>query len=200
MKAVKLAIFASGRGSNAEAILQFQSQANYEVALIVVSRSRALVTNFAREKGLPLIVLEKERFQQENLLLESLNEYGIELICLAGFLWKIPDYLIQAFPERILNIHPSLLPKYGGKGMYGSKVHEAVVASGEKESGITIHLVNEEYDKGKILFQAKVPVYEKDTAADLASRVLALEHQHFPTVIQTLCNSLKKSTNNSLKP
>ena len=200
MKAVKLAIFASGRGSNAEAILQFQSQANYEVALIVVSRSQALVTNFAREKGLPLIVLEKERFQQENLLLESLNEYGIELICLAGFLWKIPDYLIQAFPERILNIHPSLLPKYGGKGMYGSKVHEAVVASGEKESGITIHLVNEEYDKGKILFQAKVPVYEKDTAADLASRVLALEHQHFPTVIQSLCYSLKKSTNNSLKP
>jgi len=200
MKAVKLAIFASGRGSNAEAILQFQAQANYEVALIVVSRSQALVTNFAREKGLPLIVLEKERFQQENLLLESLNEYGIELICLAGFLWKIPDYLIQAFPERILNIHPSLLPKYGGKGMYGSKVHEAVVASGERESGITIHLVNEEYDKGKILFQAKVPVYEKDTAADLASRVLALEHQHFPTVIQTLCNSLKKSTNNSLKP
>jgi phosphoribosylglycinamide formyltransferase-1 len=200
MKAVKLAIFASGRGSNAEAILQFQAQANYEVALIVVSRSQALVTNFAREKGLPLIVLEKERFQQENLLLESLNEYGIEIICLAGFLWKIPDYLIQAFPERILNIHPSLLPKYGGKGMYGSKVHEAVVASGERESGITIHLVNEEYDKGKILFQAKVPVYEKDTAADLASRVLALEHQHFPTVIQTLCNSLKKSTNNSLKP
>ena len=200
MKAVKLAIFASGRGSNAEAILQFQSQANYEVALIVVSRSQALVTNFAREKGIPLIVLEKERFQQEILLLESLNEYGIELICLAGFLWKIPDYLIKAFPERIINIHPSLLPKYGGKGMYGSKVHEAVVASGERESGITIHLVNEEYDKGKILFQAKVPVYEKDTAADLASRVLALEHQHFPTVIQTLCNSLKKSTNNSLKP
>jgi phosphoribosylglycinamide formyltransferase-1 len=200
MKAVKLAIFASGRGSNAEAILQFQSQANYEVALIVVSRSEALVTNLAREKGIPLIVLEKERFQQEILLLESLNEYGIELICLAGFLWKIPDYLIKAFPERIINIHPSLLPKYGGKGMYGSKVHEAVVASGERESGITIHLVNEEYDKGKILFQAKVPVYEKDTAADLASRVLALEHQHFPTVIQTLCNSLKKSTNNSLKP
>ena len=200
MKAVKLAIFASGRGSNAEAILQFQSQANYEVALIVVSRSQALVTNLAREKGIPLIVLEKERFQQESLLLESLNEYGIELICLAGFLWKIPDYIIKAFPERIINIHPSLLPKYGGKGMYGSKVHEAVVASGERESGITIHLVNEEYDKGKILFQAKVPVYEKDTAADLASRVLALEHQHFPTVIQTLCNSLKKSTNNSLKP
>jgi len=200
MKAVKLAIFASGRGSNAEAILQFQSQANYEVALIVVSRSQALVTNLAREKGIPLVVFEKERFQQENLLLESLNEYGIELICLAGFLWKIPDYIIKAFPERIINIHPSLLPKYGGKGMYGSKVHEAVVASGERESGITIHLVNEEYDKGKILFQAKVPVYEKDTAADLASRVLALEHQHFPTVIQTLCNSLKKSTNNSLKP
>jgi phosphoribosylglycinamide formyltransferase-1 len=200
MKAVKLAIFASGRGSNAEAILQFQSQANYEVALIVVSRSQALVTNLAREKGIPLIVLEKERFQQESMLLESLNEYGIELICLAGFLWKIPDYIIKAFPERIINIHPSLLPKYGGKGMYGSKVHEAVVASGERESGITIHLVNEEYDKGKILFQAKVPVYEKDTAADLASRVLALEHQHFPTVIQTLCNSLKKSTNNSLKP
>lgn len=200
MKAVKLAIFASGRGSNAEAILQFQSQANYEVALIVVSRSQALVTNLAREKGIPLVVLEKERFQQESLLLESLNEYGIELICLAGFLWKIPDYIIKAFPERIINIHPSLLPKYGGKGMYGSKVHEAVVASGERESGITIHLVNEEYDKGKILFQAKVPVYEKDTAADLASRVLALEHQHFPTVIQTLCNSLKKSTNNSLKP
>ena len=200
MKAVKLAIFASGRGSNAEAILQFQSQANYEVALIVVSRSQALVTNLAREKGIPLVVFEKERFQQESLLLESLNEYGIELICLAGFLWKIPDYIIKAFPERIINIHPSLLPKYGGKGMYGSKVHEAVVASGERESGITIHLVNEEYDKGKILFQAKVTVYEKDTAADLASRVLALEHQHFPTVIQTLCNSLKKSTNNSLKP
>ena len=200
MKAVKLAIFASGRGSNAEAILQFQSQANYEVALIVVSRPQALVADLARAKGLPLIVLEKERFQQEDLLLESLNEYGIELICLAGFLWKIPDYLIKAFPGRIINIHPSLLPKYGGKGMYGSKVHEAVVASGEKESGITIHLVNEEYDKGKILFQAKVPVYEKDTAADLASRVLALEHQHFPTVIQALCNSLKKSTNNSPKP
>lgn len=200
MKAVKLAIFASGRGSNAEAILQFQAQANYEVALIVVSRPQALVANLARAKGLPLVVLEKEHFQHESVLLESLNEYGIELICLAGFLWKIPDYLIKAFPERIINIHPSLLPKYGGKGMYGNKVHEAVVASGEKESGITIHLVNEEYDKGKILFQAKVPVYEKDTAADLASRVLALEHQHFPTVIQALCNSLKKSTNNSPKP
>ena len=98
MKAVKLAIFASGRGSNAEAILQFQSQANYEVALIVVSRSQALVTNLAREKGIPLVVFEKERFQQESLLLESLNEYGIELICLAGFLWKIPDYIIKAFP------------------------------------------------------------------------------------------------------
>ena len=200
MKAVKLAIFASGRGSNAEAILQFQSQANYEVALIVASRSQALVTNLAREKGIPLVVFEKERFQQESLLLESLNEYGIELICLAVFLWKIPDYIIKAFPERIINIHPSLLPKYGGKGMYGSKVHEAVLASGERESGITIHLVNEEYDKGKIFFQAKVPVYEKDTAADLASRVLALEHQHLPVVIQALCNSLKKSTNNSLKP
>lgn len=200
MKAVKLAIFASGRGSNAEAILQFQSQANYEVALIVVSRPQALVANLARAKGLPLVVLEKEHFQHESVLLESLNEYGIELICLAGFLWKIPDYLIKAFPERIINIHPSLLPKYGGKGMYGNKVHEAVLASGEKESGITIHLVNEEYDKGKILFQAKVPVYEKDTSADLASRVLALEHQHFPAVIQALCNSLKKSTNNSPKP
>ena len=183
MKAVKLAIFASGRGSNAEAILQFQAQANYEAALIVASRPQALVADLAREKGLPLIVLEKERFHHESVLLESLNEYGIELICLAGFLWKIPDYLIQAFPERILNIHPSLLPKYGGKGMYGSKVHEAVVASGERESGITIHLVNEEYDKGRILFQKSIPLDPAESSESLGKRILAIEHQHYPRVI-----------------
>lgn len=200
MERVKLAIFASGRGSNAAAILDYQAQANYEVALVIVSRSNAPIIELAKSKLIPVVILEKEQFQESDELLKSLNEHAIQIICLAGFLWKIPSYLIQAFPNRIVNIHPSLLPKFGGKGMYGSKVHEAVIASEEKESGITIHLVNEEYDKGEVLFQAQVPVLANDTPAALAARVLALEHKHFPKVIESLCEGVKKSTNNSVKP
>lgn len=200
MERVKLAIFASGRGSNAAAILDYQAQANYEVALVIVSRSNAPIIELAKSKHIPVVILEKEQFQESDDLLKSLNEHAIQIICLAGFLWKIPAYLIQAFPNRIVNIHPSLLPKFGGKGMYGSKVHEAVIASEEKESGITIHLVNEEYDKGEVLFQAQVPVLANDTPAALAARVLALEHKHFPKVIESLCEGVKKSTNNSVKP
>lgn len=200
MNKTKLAIFASGRGSNAEAILRFQPNATYEVGLVVASRADAPVRQFAAENNIPDFVLNKENFLNTTELLHILNEYEIELICLAGFLWKIPDYLIKAFPERIVNIHPSLLPKYGGKGMYGHNVHEAVISAGEKESGITIHLVNEEYDKGKVLFQAKVPVRQNDRAEDLAKRVLKLEHEHFPRLINHLCKDIKKSTNNTAKP
>lgn len=140
--------------------------------------------DIATKENIPSIIIEKDKFYHGDDYSRLLKEKGIDLIVLAGFLWKIPVSLIRHFPNKIINIHPALLPKYGGQGMYGRFVHEAVIASKEKQSGITIHLVDEIYDHGKILHQATCPVLTGDDATTLAKRVLALEHEHYPKVIE----------------
>lgn len=189
MTKTKIAIFVSGRGSNAKAIIEQQNNFSYEVALIVSSKKDVLALDLAKEHHIPSVVLNKNEFQETTNLLITLEQFDIKIIALAGFLWMIPAYLLQSFPNKIVNMHPSLLPKYGGKGMYGIKVHEAVVANKEKESGLTIHLVNEEYDKGEILYQTSVLLAENETATSLSAKILALEHKNFAPVLNKLCNS-----------
>jgi phosphoribosylglycinamide formyltransferase-1 len=180
----KIAVFASGTGSNAKAIIEYAKSSNYEVALIVSNKENAGVLNFSEEYGIDALVIDRENFYKKTFILDFLLEKEIKLIALAGFLWLIPDYLINAYKDKILNIHPSLLPNYGGKGMYGSNVHEAVFEAKESESGITIHLVNEVYDKGEILLQKKVDVSTEKSPKEIAKKVLVLEHLHYPQVIE----------------
>lgn len=142
----------------------------------------------AKKENIPSLVIEREPFLKGNAYVDELKKSGIDFIVLAGFLWKIPLTLIKAYPGKIINIHPALLPKFGGKGMYGRHVHEAVIASGEQQSGITIHFVDEIYDHGKIIFQAACPVKKDDTALSLSTRVLQLEHEHYPGIIEELLN------------
>ena len=183
-KIERLAIFASGTGSNAEKIITYFAQNPVIIiSLIVCNRPDAGVLEIARKHGIETLLLEKEKFFRGNAYTQELRDKQIDLIVLAGFLWKIPARLIDAYRGNILNIHPSLLPKYGGKGMYGHFVHEAVIEAGEKETGITIHLVDEHYDHGRHLFQAVCPVLQGDTPETLAARVLRLEHENFPRVI-----------------
>ncbi|HYC27279.1 MAG TPA: phosphoribosylglycinamide formyltransferase [Chitinophagaceae bacterium] len=182
-----IAIFASGAGSNAQRIIEHFRQHPYiKVSLIACNKPGAGVLNIAAGHGIPVLMLEKERFFRGDSYVPSLKEAGIDLIVLAGFLWKVPQKLIDAYRNHIINIHPALLPKYGGKGLYGSFVHEAVLNAGEKESGITIHYVDEHYDHGDHIFQQKVAVDENDTPASLAEKIHKLEHEHFPKVIQQL--------------
>jgi phosphoribosylglycinamide formyltransferase, formyltetrahydrofolate-dependent len=181
----KIAVFASGSGSNAENIVRyFNAHSSVSVALILTNKADAYVLERARKLHIPSAVFSKKEMNEGDSVLNLLKENDIAWIILAGFLLKVPDNIIAAYPDRILNIHPALLPKYGGKGMYGSRVHEAVVVAGEKESGITIHLVNAHYDEGQVLFQATCPVLPSDSADDVASRVHALEYEHFPRVIE----------------
>lgn len=184
-KAKKLALFASGTGSNVRRIhAHFTSGSEVEIAVLVCNRPEAPVVRFAREKNIPVHLLTRDDLSDPVPLINAMEAARVDLIVLAGFLWKIPEELVKAFPKRILNIHPALLPRYGGKGMYGMRVHEAIIAAGETESGITIHLVNEHYDDGEILFQARCPVYPEDTPEQLAERIHHLEHQHFPEIIE----------------
>lgn len=179
---MKLAIFASGSGTNAENIVKyFQNDERVKISRIFTNRPDAFVLERAKSLEIPASVFSREEFRNPAFLEKLKN---IDYIILAGFLWLIPEYLIEAFPNKILNIHPALLPKFGGKGMYGDKVHEAVISSAESESGITIHLVNEEYDKGKILFQAKCDIETNDTPESLASKIHELEYAHFPRIIE----------------
>lgn len=183
----KIAVFASGAGSNAQRIIDhFRDSAKVRVAMIVCNKPGAGVLTIAAKENIPSLLIEKEKFFRENAYTDELKAAGISFIVLAGFLWKIPPALIRAYPGRIINIHPALLPKYGGKGMYGQHVHQAVIDHKEKESGISIHYVDELYDHGRIIFQATCPVWENDTAGSLAQRVHALEHQHYPEVIGRL--------------
>lgn len=176
-----LAILASGSGTNAENIANyFANHDSIQVSKILANKPNAYVLERAKRLGVPSSVFSRSEFQEKRFL-EQLN--NSDYLILAGFLWLIPKYLIEAFPDKIINIHPALLPKYGGKGMYGSRVHESVIESGEKQSGITIHLVNEEYDKGRHLFQGKCEVTSEDTPESLARKVHALEYEHFPRVI-----------------
>ena len=187
-----VAIFASGAGSNAEKIIQQMNIAaetgtkNFTVNLIISNRPTAGVLAIAAKYDIDTFIIEKEPFLNGDGYVNELTARGIQFIVLAGFLWKIPLTLIKAYPNKIINIHPALLPKYGGKGMYGDKVHQAVIAAGEKESGITIHYVDELYDHGNIIFQAKCTVEQNDTAATLAKKIHQLEHQHYPAVIEKL--------------
>lgn len=183
----KLAIFASGAGSNAAKIIaHFKNHATIKVVMIVCNKPEAGVLKIAAENGITTLLIEKDRFAKGDGYCPELLEKGVNFVVLAGFLWKIPQTLIAAYPNQIINIHPALLPKYGGKGMYGAKVHEAVIAAGEKESGITIHYVNEHYDEGATIFQATCSIHQGDDADSLAHKIHGLEHQHFPLVIERL--------------
>ncbi|MDP4271125.1 MAG: phosphoribosylglycinamide formyltransferase [Bacteroidota bacterium] len=183
----KLAILASGSGSNAENIANyFKGKGIAEITLILSNNPNAYVLERAKKLGIPSFVFSKKEMNETGALLDAIQKSGAEWIILAGFLLKVPQNLLEAFDGKIVNIHPALLPKFGGKGMYGERVHQAVVESGETESGITIHYVNEHYDKGAIIFQAKCPVLKEDTADDVATKVHALEYEHFPKVIEEL--------------
>jgi formyltetrahydrofolate-dependent phosphoribosylglycinamide formyltransferase len=189
---LRIAIFASGAGSNAQKIIdRFRSSADIKIALIVCNKPGAGVLEIASKEDIPTLVIEKERFFKSDAYLPELQHYHIGFIVLAGFLWKLPQQLIKAYPKKIINIHPALLPNYGGKGMYGHFVHEAVIANSEKESGITIHYVDELYDHGEIIVQEKCSIIENETADSLAQKIHALEHQHYPAVIEKLLQKAK---------
>lgn len=182
----KIAIFASGSGSNAENIANyFKDKPVAEVGLILTNKADAYVLERAKKLAIESVVFSSEQLKSGELV-NLLKNKGIDFIVLAGFLLKIPENLIVAFPNKIINIHPALLPKYGGKGMYGDAVHKAVVVNKEKESGITIHYVNEHYDEGAIIFQAKCAVIESDTYEEVAYKIHQLEYEHFPRVIEQI--------------
>ena len=184
-----LIIFASGKGSNARAIIEyFNRKPIAKVALIVSNKADAGVLDIAKDEHIPFLLVNKQSIQ-ETLLIGQLQQYNPSLIILAGFLWKIPEGIIQAFRNRIINIHPALLPDHGGKGMYGHHVHNAVLAAGKNESGITIHYVDEVYDSGDVVLQARCPVLPNDTTESLASRIHNLEHFFFPRTIEYLLTS-----------
>lgn len=185
-----LAIFASGTGTNAKKIIEyFHTNLHINVRLVVSNKKDAPVLGIAQENNIETLVINRQDFYETKQLLQELRQREIDWIILAGFLWLIPDYLVKAFDRKIINIHPALLPKYGGKGMYGMRVHEAVKAAHEHESGITIHYVNEHYDKGSIIFQEKCVLEPNDTSEDIAHKVQALEHQYFAPVIEKLLQS-----------
>ena len=181
-----IAIFASGEGTNAERIIRyFTDHPTVNVSLVITNKAEAGVIRRAKNLQIPVEFLPASAFK-EGKATDLLRQYEIDFIVLAGFLLRIPDDMLQAYLNRIVNIHPSLLPKFGGKGMYGSRVHEAVLASGEKESGITIHYINEHYDEGAIILQTQCPVLSDDTPDSLATRVHQLEYEHYPVVIEKL--------------
>ena len=197
-----IAIFASGAGSNAQKIIEYltpnpspqvergaeeemEAKEVAKVVLIVCNNPVAGVLKIAEKENISSIIIERKKFYDDGYLVE-LKKYHIGLIVLAGFMWKVPVNIIHSYQNRIINIHPALLPKFGGKNMYGNFVHEAVIKAGEKESGITIHYVDEIYDHGKIIFQAKCKVDENDTPQTLAEKIHALEHKHYPLIIERI--------------
>jgi phosphoribosylglycinamide formyltransferase-1 len=183
----RIAIFASGSGTNAQNIIEyFKDNPEIEVSLILSNNKDAKVLDRAKQFGVPSNNFDHTTFYESSDVPEILARYQIDLIVLAGFLWLVPINLTKAFAGRIINIHPALLPKYGGKGMYGMKVHEAVIESGERESGITIHYVNDKYDDGAVIFQAKCPIDDGDTPELLAAKIHELEYDNFPVVIEKL--------------
>lgn len=184
---INIAIFASGKGSNAQKIINHfkNDNAKARVALIVTNHPNAGVLKIAERENINWLIIERKKFYEDGYI-DELKNYSINFIVLAGFMWLIPSTLINAFPNKIVNIHPALLPKFGGKKMYGNFVHEAVIHAKEKESGITIHYVDEIYDNGKIIFQAKCNVDENETAETLANKIHSLEHEHYPRIVESL--------------
>lgn len=189
---MRIAVFASGEGSNAENIIRYFSRegSGGEVVMVVCNRAGAGVVERCRRLGIECKVMSREELMDGDAVADILLSSGVNLVVLAGYLLLVPASLIRRFEGRMVNIHPSLLPRHGGKGMYGMKVHEAVVAAGDKESGITIHLVNEEFDKGRVLFQARCEVTPTDTPADVCRKVAELEMRHYPEVIASLGKKL----------
>ena len=184
-----IAIFASGRGSNARNIIDyFNNHRSISVELIVSNKETAPVLNIGKQANIDNIVINRADFYQSTALLDFLQKKQIDFIVLAGFLWLIPSYLVSAYNNRIVNIHPALLPKYGGKGMYGMNVHNAVFAAKEPETGITIHYVNEHYDEGNIIFQASCALDSTDTPETIAGKIHQLEQAHFPRIIEATIN------------
>ncbi len=191
---IRLAIFASGNGTNAQNISEyFSKHEGIVVSLIVSNNPRAFVLQRAAMLGIKTHVFNRTSFYQTEELIDDLKSYEIDFIILAGFMWLVPDYLVKAFDQRIVNIHPALLPKFGGKGMYGAFVHKAVKIAGETKTGITIHWVNDKYDEGDIIFQADCPIEPNDTVEKIAEKVQQLEYKHYPLVIESV---LKKSYKN----
>ncbi|RLD46654.1 MAG: phosphoribosylglycinamide formyltransferase [Bacteroidetes bacterium] len=186
-----IAIFASGNGTNAERIMDyFSANDAVNVQLVLTNNPEAGVIARAQKFDVPCFIFTRDEFYHSDKIDKILEDHHIDFIVLAGFLWLIPTSVVQAFPGRIVNIHPALLPKYGGKGMFGHHVHEAVLANKETQSGITIHYVNEHYDEGNIIFQATCLVKKDDTPESLASRIHELEYAHFPLVIEKLVDEL----------
>ena len=181
-----LAIFASGEGTNTRHLINYFQGSDVRVALIICNNSKAHVLKQAKNHNIPSLLIDREMLYSGDAVLKKLLEEKIDLIVCAGFLWKIPDNILQPFPNRIINIHPALLPKFGGKGMYGINVHKAVSEAGEKESGITIHYVNAHYDAGEIILQKKCEIQKSDTPETLAQKVHELEHEYYPQAVEQL--------------
>jgi len=183
----RIAIFASGSGTNAQKIIEhFKENEDVEVSLILSNSESAYVLERASNEGVPAYVFDRQMFNETDQVHDILRDIGIDFIILAGFLWLIPNNILRSWTNRIVNLHPALLPKFGGKGMYGDKVHQAVIEAGEKETGISIHYVNEKYDEGEIIFQESFEVQADDTPDSLAERIHVLEHKHYPSVIEKL--------------
>lgn len=189
-----IAIFASGTGTNAGKIIEyFKENPNIRVVLVVSNKATAPVLNLADQHGIEKMVIRRRSFYETEGLLGELRKRKVDFIVLAGFLWLIPEYLVRAYEKRMVNIHPALLPKYGGRGMYGMHVHQAVKAAGESASGITIHYVDEHYDEGSIVFQASCPLEPEDEPEDIARKVQRLEHQHFAPVVEQLVRKMEEA-------
>ncbi|MDR3093933.1 MAG: phosphoribosylglycinamide formyltransferase [Bacteroidales bacterium] len=183
----QIVIFASGSGTNMQRIAEyFRGKGIVNIQKLYCNRQDAYVLERAKQLGIPAVVFGKDEFYHTDSVVDALKALSPDLIVLAGFLWKVPEKIIQAFPRKIINIHPALLPKYGGKGMYGEHVHRAVIESGDVESGITVHYVNENYDEGDIIIQAKCAIQPDDTPATLAQKIHNLEYGYFPVAVEQL--------------
>lgn len=188
-----VAILASGNGSNTENICNFfVNSSDIDIVLIGTNNKNAFVVSRAKKLGVPFIVFTKYELERFSELQKKLTQMAVDFIVLAGFLLKIPEKMVAKYPEKIINIHPALLPKFGGKGMYGKHVHRAVIDAGEKNSGITIHFVNNKYDAGEILFQTECVISENESATSLIDKVQALELEHYPKIIAKVIKNTKK--------
>lgn len=192
MKKKKIAIFASGTGSNtAQLIKHFKTHPSIQIGLIISSSAKAPVIKIAEENNIPFSVVNRSLLANNSYMLSLLNLYDVEFIVLAGFVMLIPPFLVKQFDQKMINIHPALLPKYGGKGMFGLAVHQAVISSGDPESGITIHYVNEMYDQGKVIFQATCKVDRRDNAEKLSKKIQELEHKYLPEWTEKLVTQMR---------
>lgn len=190
MQMARIAIFASGNGTNAEAIINhFQEHPTVRVAALFCNNPKAYVLERARRSDIPTVVFNRQEFYESSKVTDALREHRITHIVLAGFLWLLPPSLVESFPSRIINIHPALLPKYGGKGMYGMRVHEAVKAAGDRQTGITIHEVTTVYDDGPLIFSATCDIDPGDSPEAIADKVHTLEHRHYPRIIEKWINN-----------